>query len=369
MHGGNMIRTRQLENTEENRIYFNGYLASVPKGTVFQSWEWGEVKGATGWEPFYLIAEEEGCPVGALMILKRRIPFPGKSFFYAPRGPVMDIGRDDVLDSLLEKAAELAAAHGAIFLKLDPDVPSSETDFTDMLKKKGFRDASTGEGFDGVQPRYVFRLDITPDEDRLMADMHNKTRYNIRLAGRKGVVIHHPCGKEMLPAFYEILTETCERDGFLVRSYSYFEEIWDRMAGNGMAELYMAEADGKWIAGTLTFVFGDKTWYIYGASSNAYRNYMPNYLIQWTMIRRAKECGSSVYDFRGVPGKLTEDNPLYGLYRFKKGFNGVYTEFAGEFDLAYSPLLYFAWKYLLPFYQKNVRRLIRFRKNRGGAKK
>ena len=80
-------------------------------------------------------------------------------------------------------------------------------------------------------------------------------------------------------------------------------------------------------------------WYLYGASSNEYRNVMPNYLLQWEMIKWAIERGARVYDFRGVSGDLSEDNPLYGLYRFKRGFNGEFTEFIGEMDLVYNSLM------------------------------
>ena len=146
--------------------------------------------------------------------------------------------------------------------------------------------------------------------------------------------------------------ETCERDNFLVRPYSYFEELWDYLVEKGYAKLFMAEYEGKYIAGTLVFLFGQKAIYIYGASSNSHRNVMPNYLIQWTMIKWAKANGAKVYDFRGVPGDLTEDNPLYGLYRFKKGFNGDYVEFVGEYDLVYSPFFYWLWNTAEPVYQK-----------------
>ena len=119
-----------------------------------------------------------------------------------------------------------------------------------------------------------------------------------------------------------------------------------------LARLFMAEYDGKYIAGTLAFVFGDKAWYIYGASSNENRNVMPNYALQWAMIEWAKELDCTMYDFRGVSGDTSPDNPLYGLYRFKKGFNGEFTEFIGEFDAIYSPFFYLLWEHVIPAYRK-----------------
>ena len=182
------------------------------------------------------------------------------------------------------------------------------------------------------------------------------------MAQRKGVVVRQASDKQDLAEFYRILQETAERDRFLIRDYSYFEVIWEQLVERGRARLFMAEYQGRYIAGTLAFILGDKAWYIYGASSNEHRNVMPNYLLQWTMIKWARENGCTLYDFRGVSGDLSEDNPLYGLYRFKKGFAATFTEFIGEWDQVYSPLFYWLWTRALPVYYKAVRRIIRWRK-------
>lgn len=349
--------------TEADRQVFDDYIASVPKGHILQSYEWGEVKARTGWEAIRLLVEEDGKPVAAVSLLKRKIPVIGMSIFYAPRGPVWDITNEDVFDFLLSEIKAQAKKHKAIFLKIDPDIKSSNEDFHQMLLKRGFKSAEVGEGFEGVQPRYVFRLDITPDEETLLANMHQKTRYNIRLAGRKGVTIKEGT-KDDLPEFYRILKETCERDKFLVRSYSYFEDMWTYLVERGLAKIFMAEYEGQYIAGTLALIFGEKCWYLYGASSNEHRNVMPNYLIQWTMIQWAKANGCTLYDFRGVPGDVGEDHPLYGLVKFKRGFNGEYTQFVGEFDLVYKPFWNWFWNTFEPIYQKLVRKRIAAKKKR-----
>jgi lipid II:glycine glycyltransferase (peptidoglycan interpeptide bridge formation enzyme) len=356
-----IILQARLINENEREI-FNNFIASVPKGHILQSYEWGEIKAKTGWQPLRMIIEETGKPIAAISILKRIIPGIKKAIFYAPRGPVLDIENKDVFDFLLTEVKKLAKQHNAIFLKIDPDVPNENKAFKELLLSRGFRTAEKGEGFEGIQPKFVFRLDITPDLETLLANMHSKTRYNIRLAERKGVTIKTKCSKSDLKNFYDILLETCERDNFLVRSYGYFEDMWDYLVERGYAKLFMAEYAGQYVAGTLAFIFGKKAWYIYGASSNSYRNVMPNYLLQWTMIKWAKENGCTLYDFRGVPGDLTEENPLYGLFKFKKGFNGVYTQFVGEFDLVYAPFSYWLWHTVEPIYQKGIRKLIALKK-------
>ena len=360
-----MYHSRLIDH--QDKEYFNKFVAYAPKGHILQSYEWGEIKGQGEWQPIRLLVEDEqGVPQAALSILKRRIPVLGKAIFYAPRGPVGDIGNWNLLDYLMSQVKNLARQHGALFLKIDPDIPAGDDQFGEYLRSRGFVRTDKGEGFEGVQPRFVFRLDLTPGADELFNRFHPKTRYNIRLAERKGVQIRDNPSKEELPVFYELLQETTERDKFLVRPYGYFSDLWDHLVPPGYLRLFMAYYEGKPIAGTLAFLFGEKAWYIYGASSNAYRNVMPNYLLQWSMIKWAVANGCTLYDFRGVPGDLSEENPLYGLYRFKKGFNGEYVEFIGEYDLVFSPLLYSLWNTLEPLYQKNIRRLIRLKKKMRG---
>jgi len=351
---------------ENDKDQFNQFIAGHPKGHILQSYQWGEVKAATGWEPLRLVIEDGGEIVAAVSLLKRRLPGMGKAIFYAPRGLVVDFSNKELFSYLLEQIAVLAKEHGAILLKIDPDIAAPNQAVEQLLQDTGFHPVGSGEGFEGVQPRYVFRLDITPSMEELFANLHSKTRYNIRLAGRRGVEVKDDCTKEDLKDFYKILKVTAERDKFLVRSYDYFEIIWDQLVENGLAKLFMAYYQGKPISGTLAFRMGHITWYLYGASSNEHRKVMPNYLLQWSMIEWAKAQGSTLYDFRGVPGHLTEDNPLYGLYRFKKGFNGDYVQFIGEYDLVYSKLYYSLWNVAEPVYYKGVRRLINLKKTLRG---
>ena len=346
----------------DQREEFNNFGQTMPKGHILQSYEWGEVKAATGWEPIRLLVKEDDVTVAAISLLKRKLPGGVYSIFYAPRGPVADLRNKTHLDFLWQAVKKLAAKHRAIFLKIDPDVPAADKEFGDYLRSRGFEPAQTSEGFEGVQPRFVFRLDLTPSIEELFGNLAGKTRYNVRLAQKKGVKLKTDCTKADLPGFYQVLLETAQRDRFLIRSYTYFEQIWDHLVERNLAKLFLAEYEGKLIAGTLAFIFGDKTWYIYGASSNQYRNVMPNYLLQWTMIEWAKEQDCTLYDFRGVPGDVGEDHPLYGLVRFKKGFNGVYTEFIGEYDLPYSRLLYGFWNWAEPRYYRGVRQLINLKK-------
>lgn len=357
-----MFTTRIIDIKEKER--YNDFVSNHPRGHFLQLWEWGQVKKGTGWQPLPLIVEKDGEIRASLLILKRKLPLPGfkKCIFYSPRGPVVDVDSEELYRALFEGARKVAKDHGAIFLKIDPDIEKESQDFEEIIKRCGFRKNETGINFEGVQPNFVFRLDIRPSEIKLMENMHSKTRYNIRLAKRKGVSIREAKGKEDLKIFYDILLETAERDRFLIRSYEYFEWIWDYLVQNNYAQIFLAEYQGKVVSATLAPVLGEKAWYLYGASSNDFRNVMPNYLIQWAMIQWARKNNCVLYDFRGVSGDMDESNPLYGLYRFKKGFNGELTEFVGEWDMVYSPFFYFLWTRVLPVYRKVSRSNIRNRK-------
>jgi len=342
---------------KEDKAVFNAFISNHPKGHAMQLWEWGEIKGRTGWKPWRVVLESNGEIFAAATILERKLPLIGAPILYCPRGPVVDMDDQEKLGAVLQAIRELAGKTKAILLKLDPDIPVANQALQSFLLKAGFKSLDKGKNFEGVQPKFVFRLDISPDEQTLLANMHQKTRYNIRLAEKKGVVIRIGT-RDDLPEFYRVLKETTERDNFLVRAYSYFEDLYDTLVSAGFGQLFIGEYEGKVIAGTFAFITGNKTWYIYGASSNSHRNVMPNYLIQWEMIRWAKAKGCTLYDFRGVSGDLDEKNPLYGLYKFKKGFNGEFTEFIGEWDYVYRPLMYILWKTAEKIYSGKLKSLL-----------
>ncbi|MDD2619218.1 MAG: peptidoglycan bridge formation glycyltransferase FemA/FemB family protein [Syntrophomonadaceae bacterium] len=347
-----MFTTRIIDIKEKER--YDSFIDAHPKGHFLQLWEWGQVKQGMGWEPLPLVLEEDGIIKASLLILKRKLPIPGlkKCIFYSPRGPVVDIENEELCQALFKGAEKVARDEGAILLKIDPDVAIEQQKFKDILIKCGFRANETGLDFEGVQPRFVFRLDVSGTEKQLMENMHAKWRYNIRLAAKKKVSIKIAQNKEDLRVFYEILKETASRDHFLVRGYEYFAWIWDYMVEKNYAKIFLAEYEGQTIAATLALITGDKVWYLYGASSNNYRSVMPNYLIQWEMIRWARQQDCKLYDFRGVSGDMDETNPLYGLYRFKKGFGGDMIEFAGEWDMVYSRLFFWLWNKVIPIYTK-----------------
>jgi len=317
---------------------FNHYVASHPAGDVLQTTYWGDLKSHTGWEPFPLAIVSDGQIQASALILKRKLPLPGKSIFYSPRGPLFS--NLAALEQLIKAGKELAREHGAILWKMDPAITHDNPIWPQIAGKMHAVD--TGLDFDSVQPKFIMELDIRPSLDELLANMKNKTRYNIRYAQRKGVRIVMSKSKLDLEIFYPLLQETAARDGFTIRSFAYFEHLWDCLIASRVAQLFLAFHDNQPLAGAIAFRLGKRAWYVYGASSNTNRNLQASYALQWEMIRWAKGMGCTIYDFRGVSGDMNPENPLYGLYRFKEGFGARLVEYVGEHDLALSPL-YHIW--------------------------
>jgi peptidoglycan pentaglycine glycine transferase (the first glycine) len=328
-------------------------------GNFLQTLEWAKVKEE--WQNVFFVIKDKGAILGAGSLLIRRLPVVGKNFVYCPRGPVMNFKDKEVLAFFVAKMKELSKTYNAIMLKIDPDVEILEKQAIDNLFGLNFRQKPLTLNFEGIQPRFVSRLDITKDLDEVMAGFHHKTRYNIRLAERKGVTVRVGT-REDLARFQEIMEETGLRDRFVVRQLDYFQKMHDNLVPPGYMRLYVAEFQGKILAGAISLMFGNKTWYLYGASSNEDRKLMPNYLMQWDMIKWAKEGGCDIYDFRGISGDIDPSNPLYGLFRFKKGFNGRYTEFVGEFDLVFDAIMYKLWEIGIPLAKKVRSKIVLARK-------
>ena len=334
---------RFLRNEEDKKKY-KEFLEGNKNCNFQQSLEWAEVK-KPNWKPEVILAEDEDKNIiGSLCVWIRKMPIFG-NLMYAPRGPVCDHHDIEVMRQLTDGAKELAKEYKAIVLRIEPDVLSSDEKFREIAKELGYKIKDNAKDFkDEIQPRYVFRLDIKgKTEEEVMKNFKQKWRYNIRLATKKGVEIKEGT-REDLKDFHKIMIETGNRDGFITRPLEYFEKMYDNMAPNHM-KLLMAYYEGKPISGVIPIFYGNKTWYLYGASSNQHRNLMPNYLLQWEMIKMAIARHDDIYDFRGVSGVVDETHPQYGLYRFKQGFGATFTEFLGEIYIPYKPLRYRLYRF------------------------
>lgn len=328
---------------ELSKKQYKEFLEKHNRCNFQQSLEWAEVK-KPNWLPKVILAEDEsGNIIGSLCVWIRKMPIFG-NILYSSRGPVCDIHDLEVMKQLTDGAKELAKKYKAFVLRIEPDILSEDEGFRTVVTNLGYKIKDDAKDFkDEIQPRYVFRLDIKDKTyEEVQAGFKPKWRYNIRLAEKKGVTIKYGT-KEDLKDFHDIMVETGQRDGFIIRPLEYFEKMYDELGENHM-KILMAYSEGKPISGVIPIFYGNKTWYLYGASSNQKRNLMPNYLLQWEMIKLAIDRKSEVYDFRGVSGVLDESHPQYGLYRFKQGFGATFTEFIGEIYIPFKPTKYKIYK-------------------------
>ena len=343
---------------EDSKKEYKKFLEGHERCNFQQSLEWAEIK-KPNWKPEVILAEDDDKNIiGSLCVWIRKMPIFG-NIMYASRGPVCDIHDISVMKQLTDGAKEVAKKYNAIGLRIEPDVEKDDQAFRDIVINLGYKIKDDAKDFkDEIQPRFVFRLDIKDKtEEEIMAGFHQKWRYNIRLAGRKGVTVKEGT-REDLKDFHKIMIETGNRDGFITRPLSYFEKMYDNMVPEGHMKLLMAYYEGKPISGVIPIFYGNKTWYLYGASSNQHRNLMPNYLLQWEMIKMAIARHDDVYDFRGVSGVVDENHPQYGLYRFKKGFGAKFTEFIGEIYIPFKPVKYSLYN----FSEKAFRTLIQIKR-------
>ncbi|HLF25500.1 MAG TPA: peptidoglycan bridge formation glycyltransferase FemA/FemB family protein [Anaerolineae bacterium] len=350
----------------DDRDEWNSLLASLSTSHVLQTWEWGQFKGRWGWSPRYLLFEDNDRPRAAALLLRRTLPRLGLGVLYAPKGPALDYTDAACLEAVLAELESIAQRERAIFVKIDPDVPApalhsppfyGEGSGWGPLTRRGWRFSS-----EQIQFRNTVLLDLTPTEEELLAAMKPKTRYNIRLASKKGVAVRRGESGD-IEQLYAMYAETAQRDGFIIRPLDYYRDAWSSFMAAGLAQPLIAEAAGEPVAGLILFHFGARAWYVYGMSRDLHRDRMPSYLLQWEAIRWAKAHGCTIYDWWGAPDELTESDPMWGVYRFKEGFGGRFAPHIGAYDFAPSKLWYWVYTGAMPRVLALMRR--RHRRNVG----
>jgi lipid II:glycine glycyltransferase (peptidoglycan interpeptide bridge formation enzyme) len=319
---------------------WNQFLQNHPDAHVLQTGEWGELKSAFGWDVARVAAGKAGT-----QILFRKLPL-GLTIAYAPKPVVSEqlsvISEQSSVDSgqFWKEVDSVCRKHRAVFLKIEPDLwESNASSFI-------FHLSSFIPSPYNIQPPRTIVVEINGTEDEILARMKQKTRYNIRLAEKKGVTVR---AWDDIPAFHNMMLITGGRDGFGVHSLEYYRRAYELFHPTGMAELLVAEFEGKPLAALMVFAHGRRAYYMYGASTDEERNRMPTYLLQWEAIKWARAKGAEEYDLWGVPdedeatleaGFETRHDGLWGVYRFKRGFGGAVKRSQQALDRVYNPLLY-----------------------------
>jgi lipid II:glycine glycyltransferase (peptidoglycan interpeptide bridge formation enzyme) len=322
------------EVTEKEKDAFN--KASVHP---LQSWEWGEFRKKVG-NSVVRLAEFNGKKlVTAIPVTYSHIPKTPFTIGSSPRG---DTPTKEILEALKVEGKK----KNAIFIKLEPKVIKNKEL---RMKNEGEMAIDTLKETGAIEGKTVFTpstfwIDLRPDEDSLMKSFHSKTRYNIRLAERKGVTVVEDNSDKAFEKYLKLFFETTKRQGYYMHSEKYHQTMWqtlhkDLVANrlSPIARLLVAKYKGQILTAWIVFVWHDFLYYPYGGSSDNHREVMSNNLMMWEAIKYGKKLRLTTFDLWGrEEGK--------GFTKFKEGYNPKVVEFIGTWDLPTNPL-YKAYTY------------------------
>lgn len=330
---------------------YTDFVYNSPHRSFSQDIVWGDVKN--DWNNEYVYLEKDNEIVAAMSILIRKIP-GGFSLLYAPRGPVCDFNDSELVKELLEEVKPLAKKHKAFMLKMDPEIRFSE-ELDQIYRDNGFkvknRDCSIEEL---IQPRnnmIVYFEDH--DEESIMMKFSKRNRNYIRGSARKGVYTTWDTTDDYIKEFYELYIFMAKRNKISHRNLEYFMRMRD--AFGDKLRIYLARHEDDILTGAITINYNGKLYYLYAGSNDTKRNFNPNQLMNYDMIKWGLEEGATQYDLGGVLEMDKND----GLFHFKKQFcdtDGV-TEYIGEIDLVYNNFLYYLYNNVVPKLQKLKKKL------------
>jgi len=315
--------------SEITAAQWDQFLSRHPEVHILQSTTWGELKHAFHWQVRWVQKGDNGA-----QILIRQL-LPGFRLAYIPKGPV----GDDWL-SLLPDIDNFCRKLNCVFLKIEADA-WEVSEISPPQPPQGFTPS-----IQSIQPPRTLIVDLQGDEQVILGRMKQKTRYNINLALKRGVVVHPTTD---LGIFHSLVELTAQRDKFGAHQLDYYQHAYQLFHPLGQCELFLAEYEHEPLAAVMAFAYGKRAWYFYGGSANVHRERMPNYLLQWEAMRWARSQGCTEYDLWGVPdadletleaGFTQRSDGLWGVYRFKRGFGGEIRRAPGPWDRVYRPMLY-----------------------------
>ena len=369
-----MIKEIQITDKEHN-----DFVKSHPYGDIGQLTPWGELKEINGWSWEKINVGTEDRITGAALLLYKKIPKLNLYFCYANRGFVVDWNDEESAQKLTEAAVAAAKKRNAIMVRIDPDIDEREEGIIEKIQTYGFRHKGLKKGlYAYTQPRLHMTTDLSPDLKDVMKSFQSRTRTNVRKSLKNGLVFER-APLEKMPIFHEMMQVTGSRDEFSIRGLDYFQRMYEVFNPTGDCELFLVRLDPKeaaeglkkdienrereknrlekremtdgirtqleqidrsidtskdqledmeklmetrpegiYLSGAIYTQCGEKAYYLYGASTDEYRDLLPNYFMQWKMMEFAKEHGATSYDFGGITGRKATGRRGTGLYEFKR---------------------------------------------------
>lgn len=321
--------TRILYNEEKNQ-----YNALVKH--PIQTWEWGDFLISQGHKVYRLGIFDNNQMVGAYTLNFHKVPHTTYSIGVFQRGPQVDA-------EMLANIAKIARDENAIFIKFEPEV---------IQKTFNIEGLATDHGVNMTFPNMVvspkvaffphtYLVDLTQSEDDLLANLHSKTRYNIKLANRHNVQIVDGTSDQGFEIYLKLLVDTTHRQGFYLHTEKYHRDLWRILKNTGLVKIMLAQYNGQTLAAYMLFILKDRLFYPYGASIDEHREVMAPTLLMWETVKLGKRLGCKNFDMWGSLGPDAKENQWgYGFHRFKQGFGGQLVQFVGSYDYVTNHQLY-----------------------------
>ena len=313
------------------RLLDDSYKAQYNQAVthVMQSWEWGEFRQKLGTPLLRYGIFSHGKLITAFQITLHKIPFLSKNVGYLPKGPIPN-------KELAEALEKIGIEHNCAFIKLEPNIEAN----TPMYSVYPNFQPSPKPLF----TKYNFVLDLTPSEEELLKNMHSKTRYNIRLAEKRGVKVEISDTDKSFKTFLKLHFDTTLRQGFHSHNAHYHQLAWETLKNAGIAKVAIAYYQKKPLSAWMLYTFKDTLYYPYGGSSVENKEVMANNLLAWEVIKYGKNQGMKSFDMWGALGPEPDPkDPWYGFHRFKSGYGGKLVEYLGTYDLVINDPLYWAF--------------------------
>lgn len=305
-----------------------------------QSFEWAKFKNNEGWDTYKIgvFNKKTDELVGGAVVLQFSFS-NGTDFFYIPEGPVVDYGNEKammeqwaVLFEGLKEIISVSDKSQTTHLRIEPRIE---------VRPK-FIDKTFGKAPLNLQPKYTQVVDLVDSEEEILSQMKQKGRYNVRLAGKKGVkIVSEEVCKDSIRDFFEIYDQTFSRKKLDKKDLPFFENLM--MECKSIGKLYFAEYEGKRLATEFVIYYGERATYFYGASLNENREVMAPYLMHWEVMKEAKKAGFKEYDLWGIANPGDNEHEWIGITDFKKKFGGREVALIGAYDLVIKKDLYEAF--------------------------
>lgn len=313
-------------------------FAAENNGSFLQSYEWGQFQKSLGKKALFL---KENTWQALLIV--NPLPF-GKTYFYAPRGPVWDLKKESAVSTIedfLIKVKPEATKHKAIFVKIEPETENMNV--AHALEKSGFIKSPKS-----IQPSNTLIIDLTAPENEIFQSFEKQCRYEINKAEKKEVKIYSASSDNAVNDFLSLLAKTTARDSFRAHSENYYRKMAETLRASGKIDIFFAKMNEEIISACVVVYFGTTASYIHAASHGSYR--AANALV-WAAMREAKKKNYLYFDMYGVsPANAPENHPWRGLTKFKESFGGRRVNYIGAYDYAFSDF----WTNLYKIYKLHI---------------